>query len=773
MLPNTRKGKNVSRSEQAKGTSERKHEVLGSSLPRIDSWQKVTGEAKFGADIYLPGMLHGKILRSGYPHARILEIDTSRAERHPGVKAVITWRDAPDIKIGMYTDDWRFFAKEKVLYMGDVVAAVAAVDPDIATEAAELIRVEYEELPPIFDPFEAMRPEAVLIHEDVPGNIACRRRIRKGDPDEIFARAEYVFEDSYQTQMVDHCPIEPHVAVAQYDSSGKLVIWSSTQAPFNNRMILSRGLRIPMNRLRIITTNIGGAFGGKQELMAEPSCALLAKKSGCPVKITMDRREEFTGSSVRHPYSLAYKTAVDSNGKILARKIKIVEDLGAYNDLGEGVLRYATLMATGPYSIDHVWVDGIGVYTNKQVGGVMRGVGVPQVCFAGESQLDMIAKEIGIDPYDIRMINALKDGDITANGQECISIGIRETLRRVWEESGYESRVKRKNHGYGLASMMYTCGGAGRHDYSGAVVKINEDATVMVMTGAPDVGQGARTVMAQIAAQELGVKYEDVWVDQPDTDLSPTDLYGANASRMTYIAGNAVKIAASEAKKEILEGASRKWEAAEEDLEIIQGRIYVKGVPEPLGTLRNLVMELHRPQGQTIIGKGSYHTTGVPMDPETGQGHVVDLYLFATQLAEVEVDPETGLVKVLNVWSAHDVGKAINPSNLEGQVEGGIQMGLGFALTEEIVLDQGETLNPSFLDYRMFTSADMPRIKPIIVEVPEPLGPFGARGIGEATTIPTAGAIANAVSDAVGIRIKELPLSPERVLTAIKEKRKG
>jgi CO/xanthine dehydrogenase Mo-binding subunit len=493
-------------------------------------------------------MLFGKILRSRFPHARITCIDTSRAERLPGVKAVITWRDAPDIQIGFYTDDWRFFAKDKVRYLGDAVAAVAATDPDIAAEALELIHVEYEELPALFDPLEAMKPGAPLIHEQVEGNIACRRRIRKGDPEQVFARSNYVFEDTFQTQMVNHCPIEPHVAVAQHDHSGRLTIWASTQAPFNNRLVLARGLRIPLNNIRIIVTHVGGAFGGKQDLMVEPSCALLARKSGLPVRIAVDRAEEFIASTVRHPFSLTYKTAVDSQGKILARKIGLVEDLGAYNELGEGVLRYATLMACGPYNIEHVWVDGVGVYTNQQVGGVMRGVGVPQVAFAGDSQLDIIAREIGMDPFELRLKNALKDGDITANGQECVGIGIRETLQAVAEKAGYRSRAKRKNYGLGWACMMYTCGAGGRHDYSSAVVRMNEDGSVALMVGVPDVGQGSRTVLAQICAQELGVRYEDVWIDLPDTDRSPVDLFGANASRITYIAGNAVKSAACKAR---------------------------------------------------------------------------------------------------------------------------------------------------------------------------------------------------------------------------------
>jgi CO/xanthine dehydrogenase Mo-binding subunit len=715
-------------------------------------------------------MLFGKILRSRFSHARILNIDVSKAEKLAGVKAIVTWKDAPDIQIGLYTDDWRFFAKDKVRYLGDVVAAVAATDLDIANEALELIRVDYEELPAVFDPLKAMQPGAPLIHEEVPNNTACRRKIRKGDPDKIFESCSHVFEDTFKTQMVEHCSIETHAAVAQYDHSDKLTIWSSTQAPFNNRIILARGLQMPMNRLRIITTHVGGAFGGKQDLMVEPSCALLAKKAGRPVRIAVDRKEEFIASTVRHPYILTYKTAVDQLGKILARKINIVQDLGAYNDLGEGVLRYAAIMGCGPYDIEHVWVDGLGVYTNQQVGSTMRGVGVTQTTFAGESQIDMIAQEIGMDPFEFRLQNALKNGDITATGQQLKGIGFRETLKAVAEQSDFKSRRKRKNHGFGLTCMIYTSGAGGRRDYSSAVVRMNEDSTVGLMVGAPDVGQGCRTTLAQICAQELGVNYEDVWVDQPDTDHSPVDLFGANASRVTYITGNAVKSAAAEAKKLILEAASNKWEAAIQDLLIVNNQIYVMGVSKPLGSIKDLVTEMHRPLGQTIVTSGTYHTPGESMDEETGQGNVIPIYTFATQLAEVELDPETGKVSVLNIWAANDVGKAVNPINLEGQIEGGVQMGLGFALSEQIVREQGRTLNASFSDYKMFTSADMPRIIPIIVEVPEPLGPFGARGVAESTAIPTAGAIANAVADAIGVRIKELPLSPERILEALKKK---
>lgn len=746
-----------------------RHQIVGSPVQKLDSLQKVTGEAKYGADINLPRMLYGKILRSKHAHARIVSINTRKAERLPGVKGVVTWIDAPDVLIGMYENDRRIFAKEKVRFMGDTVAAVAATDQDVAEEALKLIEVEYEKLPEVFNPLEAMAPGAPLVHDEYPGNVGAKRTIRKGDTNNVFKMAEFVFEDTYKTQMVEHCPMETHAAVAECDLSGKVTIWSNSQAPFNNRVLLARALQMPMNKLRIITTNIGGAFGGKQDLMTEPACVLLAKKTGRPVKIVIDRKEEFTASTVRHPLIMTYKTAVTREGRILARQIKIIQDFGAYSDLGEGVLRYAALMSAGPYRIDNIWIDAIGVFTNQQVGSTMRGVGVPQTCFAGESQLDMIATEIGVDPYHIRMINGLHEGDTTANGQKLVNVGYQETLSKAKNECGLRWRKNKKNHGLGMASFIYTCGAAGRHDYSSAIVRLNEDGTVVVLVGTPDVGQGSRTVLAQIAAQELGVRYEDVSIDLPDTDRSPVDLYGANASRITYVAGNAVKEAAGEAKEQILQGASEKWGIQTRDLMIVQSEVFRKGDPEPVGLLKDLIAEMHRPLGQTIIGKGSYHTKGFPMDPETGQTYVGDYFIFGTQIAEVEVDPRTGLVKVLNIWAAHDVGKAVNPTNVEGQIEGGIHMGLGFGLTEEIVREKGDTLNPSFLEYKIFTAPDMPNIKSIIVEVPEPLGPFGARGLGEATTIPTAAAIANAVFNAVGVQFKELPLSAERVLAGLKK----
>jgi CO/xanthine dehydrogenase Mo-binding subunit len=754
---------------------QKEYQVVGTSYPKIDAIEKVCGTIKYAGDIYLPNMLYGKLLRSKYAHAKIISINTKKAESFPGVKAVITSKDIPDIIYGMYQNDQRAFAKDKVVYQGDIIAAVAAEDKDIAEEAIKLIEVEYGKLPVILDPGNAIMENTPQIHDGYPNNIAAKRVIRKGNVEEAFKKADYIFEDTFYTQMVDHAPIETHVAVASVDSSGMITIWSSTQAPFNNRLLLSKILQKPLNKIRIIGMTVGGAFGGKQELMAEPTAVFLSLKTNRPVKIELDRADELTASSVRHPFKMTYKTALSKEGKILARKIRLIQDSGAYNDLGEGVLRYASIMAAGPYKIDNVWVDAYLVYTNKNFGGVMRGVGVPQVCFAGESQIDMIANKLGIDPFEIRIINALQDGDTTANSQQVFGIGFKETLEAAKEKSdyiNYISKRKRKNRGIGIASMMYSCSGAGRHDYNSAIVKFNEDGTIVVLTGTPDVGQGSRTVLAQIAAEELGMRYEDVWTSMADTAYSPVDMYGANATRITYMAGNAVRNAAREAKKQLIDYLFEKISASEDTIKLENGKVFVNN--REVAEIKEIVREMHRPNGKTIIGIGSHNTLCVPMDPKTGLSNTVDIFLFATGVAEVEVDPTTGKITVLNMWSAHDVGKAINPINVEGQIEGGTGQALGFALCEEIIHDQeGNVMNPGFLDYKIFTALDMPKIHPIIVEVPEPKGPFGARGIGECTTIPGAASIANAVYNAVRSRVDHLPMTPEYIYRELKKLEEG
>lgn len=742
-----------------------KYSVIGISSTKIDALEKVTGVAKYGADISFPNMLFGKILRSQYAHAKILKIDTSEAKKLPGVKAVITAYDMPDVLYGIYTDDQRAFAKDKVKYCGDPIAAVAATDMDIAEDALDLIKVEYSPLPVVLDPEKAMETDQLLVHDQFSSNIIATRKIRKGDVDKAFKKSDFIFENVYQTSMIEHCSIETHVAVADYESSDRLTIWSPTQAPFVSRTLLSRILEMPLSSIRIIQTSLGGAFGGKQDLMAEPSAAMLSKKTRRPVKVICDRMEEFTASTVRHPFKLYFKTSFRKDGKILARKIRIIQDCGAYNDLGEGVLRYATLMAAGPYSIDNVWIDSYLVYTNKNIGTVMRGVGVPQVNFAGERQLDIASRKMNIDPFDLRLKNVLRDGDRTANGQKIFHVGMEKCLRVLREESGYDQYIKqnrKKNTGIGLSAMIYDCSAAGVKDYSSAIVKFNEDGSVNVFTGTPDAGQGSRTVLNQIAAEELGVKYEDVWTSMADTDYSPLDKLGFAGSRVSFMAGHAIRNAAIDAKRQIINYIYRKENISKEDISFQEGWVFFRN--RKIRLLRDVVKEMTKEQGKIIIGEGSHNTLSVPMNKENGLSNTVELFLFGASLAEVEVDTNTGKVKVLNIWQSHDVGKVINPLTIQGQVEGGVAQALGFALSEAIIHDEnGKVRNPNFLDYKILTALDMPKIYPILVEIPDPKGPFGIKGIGENTAIPGAAAIANAVKDAVNIDVARLPMTPEYI----------
>jgi len=467
---------------------------------------------------------------------------------------------------------------------------------------------------------------------------------------------------------------------------------------------------------------------------------------------------------------MTFKTGVDKEGKILARKITLIQDCGAYNDLGEGVLRYATLMGAGPYSIKNVWIDGYLVYTNKNVGTVMRGVGVPQVNFAGEQQIDIIAKKLKMDPFDIRLKNILRDGDITPNGQKIFNAGIEKCLKELRKKAHYDKYIKkprRKHVGLGLSAMIYDCSAAGGKDYSSAIVKFNEDGSVIVLTGIPDAGQGARTALSQIAAEELGMKYEDVWTSKGDTAYSPLDKLGFAGSRVSYMAGHAVRNAACEAKNQIIDYISIKEKIPREAILFKKGWVYIN--EKKKRQIKGIVKQMIGKEGKTILGEGSHNTLSVKMDKKNGLSNTVELYLFGAALAEVEVDPNTGIVNVLNIWQSHDIGKAINPTNLEGQVEGGVVQALGFALCEKLIHDKyGKVMNPNFLDYKIFTALDMPKVHSIIVEIPEPKGPFDIKGIGENTAIPGAAAIANAVKDAEDIDINQLPMTPEYIYGQLK-----
>lgn len=753
--------------------------VVGEPLTRVDAVAKVTGSAIFGVDVRLPGMLHAKILRSPHPHARILHIDVSKALRLKGVKAVVTGRDLP-ATYGDPLKDQPIFAIEKVRFVGESVAGVAAVDEETAEEALSLIKVEYEELPAVFDPREAMKPDTPLVHEEmhtyrragsfypVKGtNINNHFKLRKGDVDRGFAESDCVFEHTFTTQRVDHCYLEPNAAVAQMDASGKITLWTNTQTPYRSRSHITEALGIPTTKLRVVATWTGGGFGGKHT-QVQPECVALAMKAdNRPVRLVLSREEVFTATYSRHPTIFELKTGVTKDGRIVAREARIIWDTGAYTN--SGISRNAGYSAAGPYRVPHVKIDSYSVYTNNEPAGNMRGLGVPQITWALESQMDIIAEELGIDPLELRLRNAVEEGDVSATGEVLHSVGLKDTLRKAAQAIDWEKPPAGSHRGKGIACIHKNSIG----QTASAWVKINEDGFVTVSTGATDTGQGAFTILTQIVAEELGVAAENVLILAGDTETSPYDG-GSAASRQTFMTGNAVRLAAADARRQLLEIAAEMLEANPADLEAKDGAIYVAGVPERKLSFRQVSAAAHsgsRKQGP-ILGRGSFVPEGItPLDPETGQGRrPTPFWMYASQAAEVELDTETGQARVLKITAAHDLGKAINPQTCEGQIEGALVMGTGYALFEEILQREGRVLNPSFMDYRVPTALDAPRMVPILVEERHKEGPLGAKGLGEPGLAPTAAAIANAVFNAVGVRIKDLPLTPEKVLQALRER---
>jgi len=754
--------------------------AVGRGIPRRTGAIQAAGRAQYGVDFTLPRMLWGAIVRSEQSHARIVKVDVSRALAHPGVKAVVTGQEAPDGLYGARLRDEPIFAKDRVRYVGEPVAAVAAVDADTAAEAARLVKVEYEPLPHLFTTEEALREGAVLIHPDlgtyfhrrydchpVAGtNIASHIKIRKGDVNEGFARADVVYADAYHTQAVHCAYIEPHAAVADWDATGKLTVWSSTQCPFLVRSQLAIAMRMPVSRIRVLATAVGGGFGGKALMKIEGVCALLAQAAGRPVKMVLTRAEEFTATSVRHPFTIDIKTGARRDGTLVACEARLVIDNGAYSQAGDGVCWEATIGASGPYVVPHQKVDGLLVYTNRLPSGPFRGFGWPQATWAFEQNMDGIAHQLGMDPLEIRLQNAVEEGSISSTGEALHSVGLKACLQAAADSIGWDKRVKTPYRGYGLAaitklSVPFTA--------SSSFLKINEDGRVHLLTGAVDIGQGSDMALIQIAAEELGFSPDAIDVMQADTDSTPFDD-GARSSRLTFHMGNAVRKAAADARQELLRRAADIMEVAAEDLVVQDGRVSVVGSPGRSMGIGELVVQSHWLCGGPILGRGSIADDDVvPMDPETGQSpHVAPYFEYGAQAVEVAIDPESGRVRVVRVVSAHDCGRAINPLAVEGQIEGGLAMGLGYALMEEVHFEEGRVTNPSFMDYLLPTSLDMPPVTSIIVEgFPHKDGPFGAKGVGEASTIGIAAAIGNAIFDATGRRIKDLPITWERMLEAL------
>jgi 4-hydroxybenzoyl-CoA reductase subunit alpha len=750
--------------------------VIGKSHIKVDGHAKVTGSAKYTFDMVLPNMLYGKILRSPYPHAKILKIDTSRAEKMIGVKAIVTGKDT----LGHKNGPWRRFpelcdeeilCREKVRYIGDPVAAVAAVDEDAAEAAIDLIDVEYELLQAVFDPLEAMKEGAPKLHEHAERNINVTRRIEWGDVNEAFEKCDYILEDQFHTSSQAHLCMETHGAIADFGYDGKLTVWTSTQSNYYIQVLLAGMLGMREGDVRVIKPPSGGGFGSKFELDSAQFCsALLSQKLRRPVKTILTREEEFTATKRKTPMYYYVKVGAQKNGTFLAKEVRVVTEGGAYTGMGSTALYLTGFYSCMPYKWAHYRYDGYRVYTNTAPTSALRGFGAPQAYFAGESMIDMLAAEMKMDSIEIRRKNAVTP-HYEVPGQAYIqSCGLNECYDAI--EKYMKGRWKLPpNRGIGIGNYAFMSGGIFNwfntpYAFSAAMVKINIDGKVDLFTGACDTGQGSDTTLAMICAEELGVHLEDIRVHAEDMDLGPADL-GSWGSRETLMNGNAVKMAAVDAKRQLLEFAYAKMKPnIVYDLDIKDHKIYMVDRPERYVSYFDIVQDAIRgKEGQTIIGRGHYtpHRKGM-VSPAWG---------FGVQAVEVEVDPETGKVKLIEIVTAHDCGQVINPVGVLGQVEGATMLAAGGAFCEDQPMDNGKILNPSIGDYKVLRSVDMPKTVGIEVDTYEPEGPFGAKEAGEGLTSPTAGAMANAVYNAVGVRIKDLPITPEKVLKALKEKEKG
>ena len=755
---------------------------VGRSANRIELREKLTGQAKYIADLSRPNMLHAAILGSPHAHARILGYDTTAAKAVPGVHAVLTGVDFPDGRMGAFVKDEPPIAQGKVRFIGEPVAVVAADDEATARRAAQLIEVTYEELLPVLTPEQGLEDGAPLVHEDLPnyfmvfdavryGNVLSETTLSEGDIAKGFAEADIIVEGEYETPAQAHVAIEPCGALAEIDEQGRVTLWSANQSVFRVQANVCESLKLPMQKLRSLTPRIGGGFGNKMEATVQPLVVQLAIVTRRPVKLILNREEDTETIRVRHPFKIRMRTGAKKDGTLVAREVETILDGGAYGDDSPGVLGYSLIMSRGPYNIPHVKAHGRLVYTNKLRSGAFRGFGNPQVNFAGESQIDEIAAKLGMDPIELRLKNAVRGEGPWFLGQKLASNGFVECLEKMraaahWDERRKASPTPGKKRGFGVAAGAHISGLLG----TGAIVRLLEDGSVVLNTGAVDIGQGSDTILAQICAESLKIPLERVAVASPDTDGSPYN-WGTTASRVTFTTGRSVALAAAEVAKQIKELASDMLECAADDLELRDGGfVGIKGVPEKQVPLFLVSIQAHWRRGGPIVGHHTWVFDRPTVDPKRAivsglPFRQIGVYSFAALGVEVEVDEVTGKTDVVKVWQAVDVGRAINPRSVEGQMDGGFVQGLGFALTEEIVFDNGRVVNPTLMDYKVPTSKDVPfHMQTIIVESPEPDGPFGAKGVGEIGLVPVPAAIANAIADATGARLHRLPMTPERVL---------
>ena len=757
--------------------------VVGKPLRRVDALGKVVGATVYAGDFSMPNMLHAKVFRSSKPSARIKRLDVSQARALPGVVCVLTADDLPDAKL--VTDmpgqtgqkqrkgsDAPVLATDRVRFVGEPIALVAAETPDIAERALELIEIEYEPLPGVFDPVEAMKPGAPVVYE--PDNIVARWRISKGDVEAGMAVADVIVENTFRVPFVDHAYIEPEAGVAWVDERDVINIRVCTQVVEHFRSI-ARAVGVPHNKIHIQGTMLGGGFGGKEDITVEIFLALLAKHTRRPVRLVYTREESIQAHSKRHPFIITHRTGVKKNGRITAAEIEMVSDAGAYPYLSPYVLLYATVGACGPYRVDNLNVDSVAVATNNPFTSAFRGFGFPQAAVAHEQQMDEIAKTLNMDPLEVRRVNYLRTGDRNSTGQEIKSaVWLEETATRALAALGEKTPERGPlKVGQGFASYLQSYGRiTWFHDTSRAWVGLELDGTVVIRCGAPDLGGGQVNSLCQIASEILGVPLEDITIYSTDSALTP--LAGTTtATRQLYMSGNAVFQAASAVRQVLLDRASKHFEEEPCDLDMADGKVFIKSDPEnalPLSELAAMCAAEGLPLSNLALFKAPFSEK---LDPMNLQGDVFPDFTFGAQAVEVAVDTETGEITVLKSVACHDVGRAINPTAVVGQIQGGSAQGLGYALMEEVIVKDGVIQTPSFSEYLIPTSRDIPTTKAIILESGTGVGPFGAKGIGEPALTPAAPAVANAVANAIGARIHELPLTPEKVLAALDRVRSG
>jgi xanthine dehydrogenase molybdenum-binding subunit len=745
--------------------------VVGSRQRKLDGKDKVLGRTVYATDLQLPGMLVGKILRSPHPHARVRAIDVGAAERVPGVHAVIHARNVTQRTFG-YGSDNLPLKGDRVRCVGDEVAAVAAEDEEAADRALDLVRVDYEVLPAVFDPFEALAPGAPRVHEerdDVEGNVSMRWDFEHGDVQAAARQAAIIVEGSYSSSLSAPASVETHCCVASFDSEGSLDVWTGVHMAFMYRRAIADCLELDWRGIRVHQPPIGGSFGGKIDVdPIDFITVLLARAARRPVRIHFSREEEFVGSRVRQPMHFRMRTGAGREGNLLFREADIVSDNGAYNAWGSHSLLVAMQTISSLYRVPNCRVRSRVVYTNKAYGGSVRGFGNPEATFAVEQQTEELADALGMDPMELRLTNVNRPGDLTPQGMRITSCGLAECLETVRRESDWDGRrgkMRDRRRGLGAAAYVHVGGGARFYpsDGCGSIMKIDEAGRVTLITGASELGQGSETVLAMVTAEALGVPLAAIRVINDDTEVKPWDV-GAHASRTTFVAGNSARLAAIELREKLLETAAEVLEADQADLVIEDGLISVRGTPGRAVPYDRVARRRMLRQGGSMLMATSFYDPPTEPQDERYVGNISAAYGFGAHVAEVEVDVETGLVRVLGLWCAHDVGRALNPAGVEGQVYGGAVMGLGLALTEELGIGDGHVLQPSPREYGVLTARGVPAIHLSLVETIDPEGPFGAKGVGEAGVIPVAAAVANAVADAVGVRPRSYPLAPWKVL---------